>query len=1163
MALPHLTDEEIRTWTPAQKDRWWLENVYRGNMPQLTLRSAVTGFFLGGVLSATNLYIGAKTGWTLGVGVTSVILSFVIFRTISKIGVSRDMTILENNAVQSIATAAGYMTGPLISALMAYMFVTNTTMEWHKMLVWNVLASLLGVLVAFPMKRRFINDEQQPFPEGRACAVVLDSLYPDAPKGGTRNMVDNTPAASTATRTAGGVDAGLFKAKALAFAAALGAGLQLVVAAGYMAIVQIWVLGTSKATDTLLRVPERLDEWYYDLAAKHPTLTLHKIKGLTLEQLGVTFAFDLSMIGAGGLMGMRIANSVMLGMILNFLIIAPIMITNGEIMPRNFAAIAQPDGSYVLSDAIFGRAHLTNAWCLWWGVAMMVTASMIGLFAKPKMIFGAFAGMFSRKEKQEDCLRDIELPLKWSFIGVPILAAIVIYINHEWFGVSWWLGALSIPLIIVLTLIAANATALTSTTPTGSLSKITQFTFGAIQPTNPGTNLMTAGVTTEVASNASNLLMDIKPGYMLGAKPRQQAWGHCIGIVAGALASTPLFFLLFLWNRKPEVTIEQHVTDAWAVPGALQWSAISKVIEGMGASDGTHVVTTGVDGIAKLWGVLPVSAAWAMLFGAVMAAIFEILRIVRKGKFPLSAVGIGLGVVLPPESTIMMWLGAAFFSFFEHRYHKKVGTFAWRLWVDSKEAVCAGLIAGWALLGIGDGIIAAFATFSDDTAAVIAHEKRSDELRTKVLAGNAEPAEIAEFVTLTLEPNGAGINVGANVQAMQTAATAGNADAHVALGDVAKAAGDFAAADAAYGAAAAKGSKEGNAKHALLHATHPLGDRQKALSLLPTAAESGNAEAQFELAELLLAQGGDENRTKARALLASATEAGNGPAAARLFEFIQGDPESAERSMALVNTWLTAVKGGQRDLGKATLEPISVIILASDDPAWLKSLATIAERGSAGAVDMALAKKAFLRGHEIHDPELTILLARFEAAGTDGTRDDAHAAMLLSELAKAGNVKAMEELGEMLARIADEPEALAAATNALGVNDGVAEARRLWTAAAESGSLRALFNLGWLAKSGLGGAPSDVGTAKAFWKEAADRGDRPLDVSPGHAPQRDGCERHGSGRRALLAVARELEGRGRRPPRSRASRGERAAGDARRGGGAREGLDSGRREVTG
>jgi hypothetical protein len=49
MAIQHLTDEQISTWTREQKDQWWFDNVYRGDMPQLTLRSALTGFVLGGV----------------------------------------------------------------------------------------------------------------------------------------------------------------------------------------------------------------------------------------------------------------------------------------------------------------------------------------------------------------------------------------------------------------------------------------------------------------------------------------------------------------------------------------------------------------------------------------------------------------------------------------------------------------------------------------------------------------------------------------------------------------------------------------------------------------------------------------------------------------------------------------------------------------------------------------------------------------------------------------------------------------------------------------------------------------------------------------------------------------------------------------------------------
>jgi uncharacterized oligopeptide transporter (OPT) family protein len=177
MAIQELNDEQIRTWTLEEKDRWWLEKVYRGNMAQLTLRSALTGMMLGGILSLTNLYVGAKAGWTLGVGVTSVILAFAMFKVLSKMNLAQEFTILENNAMQSIATAAGYMTSPLISSLAAYMMVTGHVIPMYQTMLWMMALAILGVLFAFPFKRRFINDEQQPFPEGRAAGVVMDSLH--------------------------------------------------------------------------------------------------------------------------------------------------------------------------------------------------------------------------------------------------------------------------------------------------------------------------------------------------------------------------------------------------------------------------------------------------------------------------------------------------------------------------------------------------------------------------------------------------------------------------------------------------------------------------------------------------------------------------------------------------------------------------------------------------------------------------------------------------------------------------------------------------------------------------------------------------------------------------------------------------------------------------
>src|SRR6478735_12579104 len=116
MAIEQLDEEQIRTWTRAQKDEWWFKKIYRGDMPQLTWRSGFAGFFLGGILSATALYIAAKTGVTIGVGLTSVILAFAMYRLMNSAGMAQDFTILENNCTQSIATAAGYMVSPLVAA---------------------------------------------------------------------------------------------------------------------------------------------------------------------------------------------------------------------------------------------------------------------------------------------------------------------------------------------------------------------------------------------------------------------------------------------------------------------------------------------------------------------------------------------------------------------------------------------------------------------------------------------------------------------------------------------------------------------------------------------------------------------------------------------------------------------------------------------------------------------------------------------------------------------------------------------------------------------------------------------------------------------------------------------------------------------------------------
>jgi uncharacterized oligopeptide transporter (OPT) family protein len=663
MAIQQLTEEQVRTWTREQKDRWWFENVWRGDMPQLTLRSALTGFLLGGVLSATNLYVGAKTGWTLGVGLTSVILAFAIHRALSRIG-TRDMTILENNCVQSIATSAGYMTTPLVSGLAAYMWVQNEVIPWWQIMAMITIVSIMGMLVAFPMKRRFINEEQQPFPEGRACGVVLDTLYTSAAEA-----------------------TGMFKAKALGVAALAAGGASMLMGENFMRLIQQKWLGLGSAWV----LPHSLDGWYYALVEKG-LAPLPRLAGVDVRQLALSPGVDFAMFGAGGLMGIRTGVSLLVGMIANYVIVVPWMISIGELAPRS--------GSIAAGDAVFGRAWILNNWALWWGLVMMLVAAMVSLFARPEVFTEAFKLLRggNRRPSGEDVLRDIELPLWVSFVGVPLLGAVAVWMVHAWFGVDWLLGALSIPLIIVLALVAATSTAMTAITPGGSLSKIPQFIFGAVDPKHPATNLMTAVMCTEVASNSSNLLMDIKPGYMLGAKPRQQAIGHMIGIFAGALAATPLFFLLFgLWHHDPAGgrSIEDTmVSSQFSFPAALQWKGVSDLV--------TAVFGGGTSSL------LSASILWSMGLAGIAGLVMEVVRMRSRGRFPLSPLAIGLGVLVPPESTFMMFLGALFFWVMSRRYEERRDTTGWKLWVDTQEPICAGLIAGAALIGIGDVLIRVF-----------------------------------------------------------------------------------------------------------------------------------------------------------------------------------------------------------------------------------------------------------------------------------------------------------------------------------------------------------------------------------------------------------------------------------------------------------------------
>lgn len=642
MAIQYLTDEQIRAMTLQEKDRWWLENVYQGDVPQMTVRVVVCGFLLGGLLSITNLYVGAKAGWSLGVAITAVILAYVMFRALSRIGLGANYHVLENNILQSIACAAGYMNGPLIASMAAYMVVTNTVIPWWQMIMWLIGLAVMGVLFAFPLKRRFINEEQLSFPEGRACGVVMDTLH--SGEGGAKSVLP---------------------AKLLVIFSIIGGVLKLGQSHSTMEWLEKYALPS-------FRVPELIDEWYYKLAERLNWWIPH-IMDTPLKDLTIRAELDVAMIGAGGLMGIRTGVSLLVGAVVNYCFLAPYMIRYGDIL-----GTVNPDG-----ETVYGFRQITT-WALWCGVAMMTTASLYSFFANPRMLVSAFKGLFGRAGRRTgDILRHIELPLWVSLIGVPIVGAYLVWIAHWFFGVQIWLGVVAVPMVFVFTLIGVNSTALTSITPTGPLGKLTQLVYGGLAPGNITTNIATAGISAEVAGNASNLIQNIKPGYMLGGKPRLQAIGHVIGAFAGAGFSVAVFYPLFLKDNPAGL-----ITEQYPYPAATVWKAVAEML---------------TRGLSEL----QTTAVWAALIGAVMGIVLEIVRMLAKGKFPLSAVGIGLAFVIPFQICLAMFMGS-FVFWVIGRMWPKPDQRPNEVFVQNQESICAGLIAGAALIGVG---VMAFETF--------------------------------------------------------------------------------------------------------------------------------------------------------------------------------------------------------------------------------------------------------------------------------------------------------------------------------------------------------------------------------------------------------------------------------------------------------------------
>ncbi|MDP3278917.1 MAG: OPT family oligopeptide transporter [Deltaproteobacteria bacterium] len=518
---------------PEDPEQHWLRTVYQGDsMPQFTLRSFVMGSVLGGFMALSNLYVGLKTGWGLGVAITACILSFAIGRAMQATGLAKtNLSLLENNAMASTASAAGYSTGgTMTSAICAFLLVRGSHMPWPVLMAWTFFLAVLGTVMAIPMKRQMINVEQLKFPSGTAAAETLRSLY-----------------------SAG--DEAAQKARALFISMGIGALIA-------------WLRDAHAAASTgVLAVLTKFSKIPATFGI--PKLT---IAGVPALQWTVGFEGSLIMVAAGAMMGLRTTISMVIAALLNFGVIAPKIHAMGGITRISYRGIV--------------------AWSLWPGAALMVTSGLFTFAMQWRTIaraLGNFSKVFKSKKSNEgaayregaevshaDQLAAIETPVSWFLGGMLFSTVGLVIVGYFGFGIAPWLSVIAVMLSFVLAIVACRATGETDTTPVGAMGKITQLTYGILAPSNITTNLMTASITAGAAGSSADLLTDLKSGYLLGANPRKQFLAQVSGTVVGTLVVVPAFYLLV-------PNAEALGGDRFPAPSAQVWKGVAEAL-----SHGVH-----------------------------------------------------------------------------------------------------------------------------------------------------------------------------------------------------------------------------------------------------------------------------------------------------------------------------------------------------------------------------------------------------------------------------------------------------------------------------------------------------------------------------------------------------------------------------------------------
>jgi putative OPT family oligopeptide transporter len=567
---------------------------------ELTIRGLILGALITTIFTAANVYLGLKVGLTFASSIPAAVISMAILSMV------KDSSILENNIVQTVASAAGTLSA-IIFVLPGLVIVGWWTgfPFWQSFLIC-VSGGVLGVLFTIPLRRALVTNSDLPYPEGVAAAEVLKV------GSGTRG---ETKDESGEARE------------------------------GLIAVILGSVASAGLAILTATRIAAATVGGFFRVGAAAST--------------GYDIAFSLALVGAGHLVGLSVGMAMLTGLIIAWAIAVPILTSmqppaEGATLAAHTLGIWSTQVRFIGAGAIGIAAIYTLA-----RLAKPVVGGLVSTLASSRttereddrdrdlppswiiiltiaclLLAGYLAFTFARSTVlAENAVTLTLIAIPFVLIGGFLIAGICGYM-------AGLIGASNSPIsgVGILSIVLAASVLILAVAPTA-----------VTQPALVAFALFITAIVFACATISNDNLQDLKTGQLVGASPMRQQIALIVGVVAGASVIPFVLNLLakaYGFAGAPNVGVV--AANPLPAPQATLISALAK----------------GVIGRSLEWKMIGIGA----LVGVGLILLDTALGAAKKIRIPPLAVGIG--IYLPMSATFAVVVGAILSEWYTRRARK-------------------------------------------------------------------------------------------------------------------------------------------------------------------------------------------------------------------------------------------------------------------------------------------------------------------------------------------------------------------------------------------------------------------------------------------------------------------------------------------------------------